>query len=462
MRDATVSPPESKGLPLATQIGWGLGTLGPALIMSAFNILMLRFMTDHIGIAAATAGLLIALSKLYDAVTDPLTGVLSDRTTSGRGRRRPWLLWGGGAMAASFVLMFWVPTFESVAVATAYMLVMLLLYASAYSAYNIPYLAMPAEMTTRFDQRNYLMTFRVVSVALAGILAQYVGLRIIAASGGGREGHETMALALAPVVLASTLIAYLATRNAPFTVKAATQPRYPLTEQLRLIGRNRPFMLLLTVKFLTLMMLGVQAAFPFFFNQILRVPDNVLAAYFLTVQMTVFVSQPVWLALARLIGKRNCLMIALFIMVCIGLTWLLAGEGDPAWAMYARGLFLGFAQGGVLLMGQALLPDTMEYDFHLSGLRREGLFAAFYTTIEKTAQAVGVTVIGAFLGTMGYIAGGKGLADQPDSALLAIRLSVGLIPALLCGSAFIALLFYNLSEARLQELRRRLPAHPQA
>lgn len=445
-------------LGLGTQIGWGLGTIAPALVTQAFNVLMLRFLTDHVGIAAATAGLLIAGSKVYDAVTDPLTGVLTDHTRSDRGRRRPWLLWGGAALALSFVAMFTVPRFDDVGTSTFYVAATMLVFASAYSAYNIPYIAMPAEMTADFGERNTLMTFRVISVAIAGLLAQYVGLRIIAANGGGREGHEAMALMLAPVVLLSCVIVYVATRRAPST--ARTAQRYPLSEQLKLIGRNRPFLILLIVKLLTLMTLGTQAAVPFFFGQILKVPDSVLATYFLVTQISVFAGQVLWLWLAKRIGKRACMMLALSLTFVVGLTWLAATSSDPAWMMYARAPLLGLGSGGVILFGQALLPDAMEYDFHLSGLRREGLFASFYTTVEKSAQAFGVTAIGAFLGVMGYVAGSGGIGAQPESALLAIRLAVGVGPALIAAGGITALMFYDLTEEKLTALRRGVPASP--
>ncbi len=453
MTSATAGNIDPAPLPRSTMIGWGLGSLGPALVMASFNVLMLRFMTDHLGIGAALAGLLIGASKLYDAVTDPLTGILSDRSRNVQGRRRPWLILGGLAMAASYVLMFAVPQLPSPATAAVYMGVMLVIYAMAYSAFNIPYLAMPAEMTQGYHERSVLMTWRVAAVALAGITANAVGLTLIERFGGGREGHAAMAMTLAPLVAISALVAWYSTRRAPFTVRNVAPSRHSPREQIRLIFANRPFVIVLGVKLLTLMMLGVQAAFPFFFNQILKVPDSVLALYFLAAQITLLVSQPLWLALSRRLGKRDALMLALAGVTGVALSWLLAAQGDPAWHMYARGFALGLAQGGVLLMGQALLPDAIEFDFHRSGLRREGLFSALYTTVETVAQALGVALVGGFLGAMGYIAGGAGLAVQPDSALLAIRISVAVVPAILCGSSLLLMLFYDLTEARLAGLR---------
>lgn len=443
----------TRELPFFMALGWGMGTLGPAMVLAATNVLLLRFMTDHLGIAAATAGLLLAASKIYDAITDPLTGVLTDRTKSKIGRRRPWLLWGGLALCLVFIAMFNPPAFESTTAVTLYMGAMLLVYATAYSTFSIPYMAMPAEMTTSYHERSYLMTFRVFAAAGGGIAATSVGTFLIARYGGGMEGHGLMAVTLAPLVLLSAIWAYFATRHAPFTERVKPKDHFPLADQLRLIAENRPFMVLLVVKFTTLMILGVQAAFPFFFAQVLQVKDDQLAAYFLAQQVSMLLSQFLWLFVAQRLGKKLTLQIALFTMVLTGVTWLLAAQGDPFWTVLLRAIITGIGSGGVLLMGQALLPDTQEYDYLKSGLRREGLFAALYTTVEKASGAVGVALVGSFLGLMGYVAGGGGLTEQSDSAILGIRLSVGLFSPICCFLAFLALLFYNLPESRLRQLR---------
>jgi len=109
----SIVPPEAAAVPLARSMptwvyaGWGFGTLAPALVLSLTNILLLRFMTDPVGLSAAMGAALIAFSKLYDAVTDPLGGLLSDRTRSRWGPRRPWLLVGTSMLVVALVALFW-------------------------------------------------------------------------------------------------------------------------------------------------------------------------------------------------------------------------------------------------------------------------------------------------------------------------------------------------------------------
>lgn len=440
-------------MPTWVYAGWGFGTLAPALVLSLTNILLLRFMTDHVGLSAAVGAALIAFSKIYDAVTDPLGGLLSDRTRSRWGRRRPWLLAGTLMLALSLVALFWGPALQTPSAAAWYMGAVLIFYATAYSAFSIPYMAMPAEMTQGYHDRSFLMSFRIYAVGLAGLAASAGGPALIAAWGGGLQGHRLMALTLAPVVLLAGLVCFLATARAPF-LAAPPAHRVPLGEQLRLALTNRPFVVLLVIKFFTLMNLGTAAAFPFFFQRILGLSDGYLSLYLLVSSLSLMLSQPLWLALSRRLGKKRAYQLALALPVCVGASWFLAGNGEPLPLLLLRALLSGIGSGGALLMGQSLLPDTMEYDYRRTGLRREGVFSGLYTTMEKAASAIGIAAVGTFLSAMGYVQSRGAAVEQPPSAITAILLCVALLPAAVSLASACALMFYDLDEEKLRTTRR--------
>ena len=444
--------PEAAGAPLSFKIrfGWGMGTLGPVTVLTATNVILLRYMTDFVGISAAVGASLIAFSKIFDAFLDPVMGWASDRTKSRFGRRRPYLLIGGVLLAMAVVGLFAVPDFSSYNERVWYVGLILLFYAIAYTVFNIPYLSMPAEMTSSYLERSELMSYRVYAVGAAQIVASVFGPMLLAWLGGGRESYLIMALVFVPVILASSLWCFLSTRDAPFTERAL-HVRYPVREQIRSVASNRPFLVLITVKFLTLMSLGVQAVFAFFFAHVLKLSDAFLGQFFLVSSLMLIISQPFWLWVLRRMGeKRNVYILALAISIPVYLSWLVAGPGEPAIFIYLRAAMIGIAGGGAILMGQSLLPDTMEYDFRRTGLRREGIFAGFYTTVEKLSGAIGVAAVGAMLSAAGYAASRVGSAEQPQSAIDAIYLTMGLVPAAISLAGIVALLFYNLSEARLK------------
>lgn len=417
-------------------------------------MLVLAFMTNFVGIGAALAGLIIASSRIYDAVTDPLMGVISDRTSSRVGRRRPFLLLGGVLLALAMLAMFNVPDGLAENGRAIYMLGALVLFATAYTVFNVPYLAMPAEMTTSYHERSDLMSYRIYAVALSGLLASTVGPIVIAEFGGGAEGHSAMSFFLAPIILTAAIVCFFATRNAPFTAPARHKgPRF--FEQLKLASQNRPFFLLLAIKFCTLLNLGASSVMPFFFTSILEVSYAFLGIYALCAQLSVMAGQPIWLWISRRIGKRNTYMIALGGAMIVPISWYFAAAGEPTLLVYARGMVAGFAAGGVLLMGQSLLPDTIEYDYLRTGLRREGIFAGLYTTVEKLASALGVALIGAFLGAMGYVAstGGEDVV-QPASAITAIYICISLVPVVIDLTCMAFLTRYKLTEQALEALKR--------
>jgi GPH family glycoside/pentoside/hexuronide:cation symporter len=211
----------------------------------------------------------------------------------------------------------------------------------------------------------------------------------------------------------------------------------------------------MTVKFVTLMSLGLQSIFPFFFQRILNEPNSVLGTYFFG-QSTMYLAAPsLWLWLSRRIGKKRTFLTALAISVPAWLSWYLAGAGEPLVLVYLRAVIIGASGSGVILMGQSMLPDTMEYDFRRTGLRREGIFAALYTTVEKLSGAIGVALVGALLGWSGYLQSRGADVQQPESALWAIRVIMAWLPTLITLAGILALLAYDLDEAKLAATTER-------
>ena len=450
----TTAEPTAPALPLLTCIGWGLGTLGPVTVLTATNVVLLRYLTDYVGIAAGVGASLIAFSKIFDAFIDPGLGALSDRTKSRWGRRRPYLIIGSALLAIAVVAIFSVPDFAAVQTRTIYVGAILIFYAVAYSLFTIPYLSMPAEMTNSYQERSRLMSWRVYAVGISQIVASVLGPMLLGALGGDEHSYFWMALVFVPIILGSAWIAFGATRNAPFTSQSS-HVAYPFREQVRSVIANRPFLVLILVKFLTLMSLGVQAVFAFFFAHVLKLSNSALGTYFLFSSLALIASQPMWLWLLRRTGDKKLVYIAaLLVGIPAFMSWLLAAPGDPAIYMYLRAIVIGVSGGGAILMGQSMLPDTMEYDYRRTGLRREGIFSGIYTTVEKLAGAIGVAFVGAVLSASGYVAGRGGEVVQPESAIRAIYLIMGILPATISTLGVLALLFYNLSESRLKSTTR--------
>ena len=449
---ATAHP--ERTLSLTVCMGWGVGSLGMAIMFGLVSTFALSFMVNYLAITAGLAGLLIALSKIYDGFTDPLMGVITDRTNTAIGRRRPYLLVGAFMLAISMVLMFNVPDFETVTGAAIYMTLILLLYATAYTVFNVPYLTMPAEMTDGYHERAYLMSFRVYGIAGAGYVGYFGGPVIIDMFGGGRAGFEGMAWFMGGAVLISSLLCFYFTKDASFRHRTKAVP-VGFKAQVRLIIQNRPFLWLMIAKLCGL--LGQALSNPakaFFFPLILGASLTSFGFYWFAFYTAMIISQPIWLHFGKQHGKRDIFIAALILTVVANLSWLLATPAEPFALTLLRGVVLGFLGGATLLMGQAMLPDTMEYDFRLTGMRREGVYAGVYTTIEKFAFAFGPAITGGVLAAMGYVASRDGFAEQPDSAITAVYICAAGLPALTGLIGAICLTQYDLTEEKLKAAKR--------
>jgi GPH family glycoside/pentoside/hexuronide:cation symporter len=433
-------------LPQIAIIGWGLGTLPMAILFNSFNILALRYFVDYVGLAAAAAGSLIALSKIYDAVTDPLMGTISDRTRSRFGRRRIYLLIGGLLCALVLIALFSIPSGLDSGVAFALVALVVFLYATGYTVYTIPYIAMAAEISASSHTRASMMSWRVLFIGLGGLLAGTLGPKIIAWAGGGASGHFSMAIVLGSLVMLFAVLTFLMTSRTPKSEARPETDPMPLREKLRTIAQNRPFLILLSLKLFQLTGVAMASGTLAFFTVWIlgRGYADLGSIVFWTTAGQV-IGTPLFLAFMRRTGKRAAFVVAAIIFAVTSLSWLAADAAEPMWIIALRVFIKGIATAGILLVGQVLLPDTIEYDRQRTGLRREGVLSGMYTTIEKVAFAGGAAITGLYLDWMGYVPGLQPASGaQPATAIQAIQYCQSVIPAVFIMLAAACLAAYRL------------------
>ena len=438
-------------LPLIICIGWGMGTFGISSMFNSVNLLLQRFATDFLGIAAASYGLIYLISKIYDAATDPVMGALSDRTRSRFGRRRPYLLLGGALCAAAFITLFNAPSVLDSPHALLLLALLLIFYSTGYTVFNVPYLAMPAEMTRDYMERARLISFRVYAIGFGTLAGTSLAPALIDFWGGGRAGHAALAWAYGGLILAASAFAFFATGKARATRHVKDSP-LSRREKLQLILSNRPFAILVAVKTLHLTSLAVtNAGFIYFVVYVLDRGYAVVGLLGLANGLGMLAGTPIWYALARwLRSKRNLYILASTLAALVLMSWWLATPAEPLAVTVLRKFVHGLTIAGSLLCGQAMLPDAIAHDAARSGLRREGVFSGIFTTAEKMAFAIGGAASSIFLGLMGYVSSTEGAAVQPDSAILAIYLCVSFLPAGLLLASIAFLTRYDLDEEKVK------------
>ena len=444
-------------VPLSLRAGWGVGALGVALLFNTYSTILLFYMTRVAGVAVITAGALMMIAKAYDLVTDLPMGIISDRTNSRFGRRRPWLLVGAFVCGGAFVMLFSTPAGWEDFDKAAYVLAGLIVFNTGYTLFNVPHVAMPAEMSTNYDERTAIMSFRAVAIMIGTFTVIGVGPALAAQFGGGNEGYRYVGWLFGVLALTAMIGCFFGTAGVRATEHV--RPRHGAWEQFRTAASNWHFLKLAAFKLLTLLATGVAAgSVLFFIVDILGHSQSVMLYYAIggNLIMPLLAAPLFWVPFSRKVGKHRALMIATFGFMVGAMWWWFVPANEPVWLLFVRALVLSFFGMGKLLLGMSLLPDVQEYDYLKTGLRREGVFAGAYNMVEKAAFMGAPMLISFILWLLGYQSTVDNEAIQQDSsALTGIRISIAIVPAVCNLLAGIILLRWTLTREYLAELRAK-------
>jgi Na+/melibiose symporter-like transporter len=446
-------------------IGWAIGSFSSSVLIGAVGLLHLRFMTDSLGLAIALAGMLVVVSRIYDAVLDPVMGVLSDRTRTPWGRYRPYLLGGSLLSALSLVVMFNVPRSLSGIGLIAYVTFSLLLFSTAYTMWRIPYLALGRTITQDFNERSKLITFSVYGSSLGGFAATSAAPFLLAKMGSDRAGHGVIAMLLAVLIAIAGIVCFLLLDSevAEIDADGAAIVSRPISfgEAGRVLRENRPFQSLIGFKVMMFTALAIHGtALPYYTRHVLKASDVSLSSIFLAQMIASAGSQFVWVRAARRFGRRNALLTAGLMQICAFGGWILLPVGHPAPWMQILSAFQGMAGGGIFFGLYTVLTDTMDYARnHGDGGAREGILAGVFVMVEKGTTALGTFIFSSILAYVGYVsAQNAGSYAQPHGVLLGITLAVSVLPAAaaLIGCLFLGMLHLPAGPGREQAETPRL------
>lgn len=410
------------------------GDLSTSIPLAILMFFQLYFLTDVAGLRPDYAGWAVGLSRIWDAVNDPLFGLISDRIRSRWGRRRILLLFGAVPLGLSFMLMWWVPPLGAIGL-TLYYTIVFILFDTCFTMVHVGYNALTPELTEDYDERSslngYRMVFNISGTLGAIILATVLGWYLPA-----RFQFAVVGICLGLVSMVPPLVVFKVTREIP----AEQQPEaLPISKALAATLHNRPFQLVMGLYLLSWTTASILAAvLVYFANYRLNVPDQ--ANYFVLLAQgsaILFIPLVVWLS-QRLDKRRAFILGTLtWIVVLLGISALQPNQIGLAYLL-AGGAGLGIATAYVVPW--AMIPDIIEIDQLQTGQRREGSFYAFASFFQKLATGFAIWALGQTLAYTGYItpAAGEALPAQPAQVIGAIRIFAGPIPAALL---FLAIVF---------------------
>ncbi len=444
-------------LPLRTKLLFSTGDLTTSIPLAILMFFQLYFLTDVAGLRPDLAGWAVGLPRIWDAINDPLFGIISDRIRSPWGRRRVLLLFGCVPLGLFFVFMWLVPSLSQIGMAFYYAVVFIF-FDTAFTVVHVGYNALTPEMTADYDERSalngYRMVFSICGTLGAIILATVLGWYI--------EDQKTLfailGIGLGVISVIPPLIVFRVTKH--YASNEVIADALPVkTALLQTLG-NQPFRMVMGLYLLSWTTASILAAVLIYFaNYYLKVPDQ--ANYFVLVaQGSAIVFIPVVVKICQVLDKRRAFVIGTIAWALV-LMGIFAIRADQLGLGYLLASLSGFGIATAYVVPWSMIPDVVEYDQLRSGQRREGSYYAFASFFQKLATGAALWGMGQALALTGYITPGKNgpLPDQPIAAVQAIRFFVGPVPVVLLVLAVVFALRYTISreshQATLQALTNK-------
>ena len=442
-------------LPLRTKMLFSTGDLSTSIPLAIVMFFQLYFLTDVAGLRPDLAGWAVGIGRIWDAVNDPLFGLISDRIRTRWGRRRVLLLFGALPLGLSFAMMWLVPPWGPLAL-TAYYALAFILFDTVFTAVHVGYNALTPEMTPDYDERSSLNGYRMVfsisgtlgAIILATVLGWYIN--------DTRVLYAVVGAGLGLVSIAPPLIVFRVTRERP----AGEQPEpLPVWDALAATLSNRPFWLVMGLYLLSWTTASILAAvLVYYANYYLRVPDQ--ANYFVLVaQGAAILFIPLWVWVARRLDKRRAFILGTLSWIVV-LVALFGLQADQVTLAYVLAALAGSGIATAYVIPWSMVPDIIEYDQVSTGQRREGSYYAFASLFQKLATGLAIWALGQVLAFTGYITpeSGAPLPEQPAGAVLAIRIAMTLVPIVLLVLSILCAWRYPITRERHRALRDELAA----
>jgi GPH family glycoside/pentoside/hexuronide:cation symporter len=439
---------EKPKLTLKTKIGFGICDLGGNLFFTVIAFLLLNYLTDTVGIAAGMAGTIIMIGKLWDAVTDPVIGFVSDRTSTRWGRRRPFILFGSVPLFITMVIMFTNPGLEGQTALFIWGVTAFCLLCLAYTIVNIPYSSLTPELTRDFHERTILNGYRFGFAVVGTLIGAGAALPLVDAFADKNTGFTVMGAVFGFAMMVTALVTFFTIREPENPVK----PKGGFFQTYAKVFKSRPFVIILLTYALHITALTIVSGIAIYYFKYIHndEPKTTIAMLILLATAMVFI--PVSVVLSKKIGKKIVYGIGLFVFAAAITFLFMFGHTREISFSFAMMFIAGSGMGFTYAMPYAMVPDAIEYDYLMTGERTEGAFYGIWTFCFKIGQAIALGITGVILSLSGYVPG----VAQADSARLGIRLLLGPVPAVIFLLAIIMLYFYPINEERYNEIMEKV------
>ena len=439
----------TRTLSVGQKAGWGLADMGIVVFVIVKQLLVLSFLTNYLNVPVGIAGLLTTSVLIFDIITDPIIGYLSDRTHSRWGRRVPWMVIGALILSGGIIGLFGVPQSLSLLGTIIWVGGFFALATVGFTMVAIPYGATAGEMTQDPKERSTMMGFR-MAFASVGILLG--GAVIPQLAGGTRDGHFIAAIYVAPIIILSIWGSLWSTRTAPRILSPSARG---FMSTWLLVFKNKPFVILVCLYgIMTLAIALITAGLPFAAiylifdsgNSLLSPASSALGILSLLFACFVFgsiLSQAFWVWMSARLGKVSALIFGLVIYIILLIAIFVSLPSVDIMLIAILFVVAGMTNGAYQQIPWAIYPDLMDITRSESGDAIEGAFSAIWLFGQKVANAIAPLILSLILALFGWRESGEGFTDQVPEALRALQNSITILPAFILVLAILGLFYFS-------------------
>ena len=428
------------------------------------NFLYPSFLAITVGIHPYWIGVVVLVARLWDAITDPLMGHISDRTQSKWGKRRIYLIFASPFVLISMFLLFFPYSFSSTTLRVVAVLVSYLIFTTVQTSVMIPYYSLSSEISSDYQKRASYNSYRLGFSIFASILCVAVPGMIVGMFDDKAIGYQVMSLSFGLLFALSVLFTGLFAREEIIT--PPVKNKLSVKEMVKPLGLKSFRQYLGMFLVLQMSMAIMSGLFFFYVDFYITKTDTELgnptmvgmiaAALMFAMQI---VALPVYLKVIEKKGKTYAYRLGAYIWIITALFILLIPANVNPIAIYALGAVMGFG-----ISGPGLVPHTMYGDVVDAGQlkfkdRLDGQMSGFTNFINKIAQAIGLALVMFLIGLAGFEEqplNGPDIVSQPDSAMLTIRLIMSFAPLIFMGIGTYISFKYKINHQKQKEIKEAI------
>jgi glycoside/pentoside/hexuronide:cation symporter, GPH family len=432
MRIENEAEAKTETLRLGQKLGYATGDFGLNLFWQSINLFLLFFYTDILGISPVWAGVAYMVASIWDGITDPIMGILADRTRTRWGKFRPYLLFGAIPLAISLVLAFSAPGKDyPEAVIVAWAMGTHVLLRTTYTVLSIPYSSLSARMTHNADDRTSLTGYRMQASSIGQIVVSFLFPFILERYGNQPIGFTIAASCVALLALPAFLVCFWSTTEQPDLDTDSAEPSkmswrslgQDILDFFRILANNGPLLrMFLIVIIVSIAITMYSKNLIYYFKYDLK-DMSALKVVLPMLPVVSILAIPVWVQVIKRTSKRDAFLFA-SAAGSIALLALFFNPYTDTWINAAILISISASLIAYAVCFWSMLPDTVEYGEWKTGERHEAKVFGFSSFAQKVALGIAALILGAMLELIGFVPN----ATQSEETLLGLRALIALVP----------------------------------